>query len=45
MRRRTSDNRAYLASAIAYAKIPLRGTLDTLGMLGETVLEVSQKWN
>ena len=28
---------------LAYAKIPLRGTLDTLGMLGETVLEVSQK--
>ena len=26
-----------------FAKIPLRGTSDTLGTLGETVLEVSQK--
>jgi len=33
MRRRTSDNRAYLASAIAFAKIHLRGTSDTLGTL------------
>ena len=31
----TSYNRAYLASATAYAKIPLWGTSDTLGPLGE----------
>ena len=31
----TAYNRAYLASAIAYAKIPTRGTSDTLGTLYE----------
>jgi len=31
----TAYNRAYLASAIAYAKISLRGTSDTLGTLYE----------
>ncbi len=30
----TAYNRAYLASAIAFAKIPLRGTSDTLETLG-----------
>ena len=29
----TADNRAYLASADASAKIPLRGTSDTIGTL------------
>jgi len=29
----TAYNRAYLASAIAFAKIPLRGTSDMLGTL------------
>jgi len=33
----TAYNRAYLASAIAFAKIHLRGTSDTLGTLGEIV--------
>ncbi|MBT9147886.1 MAG: hypothetical protein DDT32_01653 [Syntrophomonadaceae bacterium] len=31
----TSPNRAYLAPAIAFAKIPLRRTSDTLGTLAE----------
>ena len=30
----TAYNRAYLASAIAYAKIPLQGFSDTLKTLG-----------
>jgi len=35
---KTSPNRAYLASAIAYAKIPLWGTSDTLGTSGDILL-------
>ena len=32
-----SPNRAYLASCLQhFAKIPLRGTSDTLGTLGDT---------
>ena len=31
----TAYNRAYLASVIAFAKIPTRGTSDTLGTLYE----------
>jgi hypothetical protein len=32
-----SDNRAYLASVLrTFVQIPLRGTSDTLGTLGET---------
>jgi hypothetical protein len=31
----SSPNRAYLASAIAFAQIPRRGTSDTLVTLGE----------
>jgi hypothetical protein len=33
----TADNRAYLASAIAFAKILLRRTSDTLETLSEIV--------
>ena len=36
MRTATSDNRAYLAPCLWHsAQIPLRGTSDTLGTLGE----------
>jgi len=40
----TADNRAYLASAIAYAKIPLWGTLDTLVTLGAIMLSGVRLW-
>jgi hypothetical protein len=36
----TSDNRSYLASCLRHsAQIPLRGTSDTLGTLGEIAIE------